>query len=69
MLVAFAGVTEMEATAAAVSVVEPETVPDVAVMVVEPTAIALANPLVPWESPMVATPVFDELQVTEVVNS
>ena len=68
MLVGLAGVTEMDATAADVSVVEPEMVPDVAVIVVEPVVTAVASPLAPWESPMVATPVFDELHVTEAVR-
>lgn len=69
MLVEFAGVTEMDATAAEVSVVEPEMLPEVAVMVVEPKATAVASPLVPWVSPMVATAVSDDFQVTEAVRS
>jgi len=69
MQVEFAGVTEMDATAADVSVVEPEMFPEVAVMVVDPKETAVANPLAPWVSPMVATPVLDELQVTEAVKS
>jgi hypothetical protein len=47
------------------SVVLPETAPDVAAMVVEPTAAAVASP--PVE--IVATEVAEELQVTDEVIS
>lgn len=47
-----------------VRVVDPAMLPDVAVIVVDPAATAAANPLL-----MVATPVLDELQVTEAVKS
>jgi hypothetical protein len=50
-------------------VVEPEMPPEVAVMVVVPAETAVARPLVPWESLMVAAAGFDELQETEVVKS
>ena len=53
-----AGVTE--------SVVDPIMLPDAAVIVVEPAAAAAANPLLIL---MVATPVLDELQVTDAVKS
>jgi hypothetical protein len=48
--------------------VEPEIVPDVAVMVVVPVLTAVANPLLPAALLMVATPVADELQLTVVVR-
>ena len=62
-----AGVTAMEATTAGVtvSVVEPLTVPSVAVMVEEPVVSVEARPL----PEMVATVVFDDAQVTELVRS
>jgi succinyl-CoA synthetase alpha subunit len=44
--------------------VVPETPPDAAVIVVEPAAAAEASPL----AAIVATPVFDDVQVTEVVR-
>lgn len=69
MLVEFAGVTEMDVTASDARVVEPEMAPEVAVMVVVPAETAVARPLVPWESLMVAAAGFDELQETEVVKS
>ena len=54
-----AGVTAIETSAAAVtvSVVEPETEFEVAVIVVEPWVTAVASPLLL----MVAVPVFEEL--------
>ncbi len=51
-----------------VSVVEPEMLPDVAVMVVVPAPIPEARPLEPAALLIVATPVFDELQTTEAVR-
>ena len=53
-----AGVTE--------SVVDPTMLPDAAVIVVNPEAIAVANPLLIL---MVATPVLDELQITDAARS
>jgi len=50
---------------ATVRAVFPETVPEVAVMVVVPTVTAVAKPL----ALTVATDVFDEVQVTDVVIS
>lgn len=49
-----------------VSVVEPEMVPDEALIVVLPAAMAVANP---EALPIVATAVLEELHVTEVVIS
>ncbi|MGD0584440.1 MAG: hypothetical protein ABSA86_01505 [Oryzomonas sp.] len=44
--------------------VTPETPPNAAVIVVEPAAVAEASPL----AAIVATPVLDDVQVTEVVR-
>ena len=49
--------------------VDPDIVPDVAVIVVEPTAAEVASPLEPAALLMAATPVADEFQVTAVVRS
>ena len=58
-----AGVTAMDASVAVtVNVAEPLTVPEVAVIVVEPWVLAVTIPPLA----MVATPVLDEVQVTEV---
>ena len=51
-----------------VSVVDPDTLPDAAVIVVEPAATGVANPLEPAALLIVATPVLDELQATAVVR-
>ena len=63
-MLGLAGVTKMEERVAefTVRVVLPEIVPEVAVMVVVPAATAAARPLLL----MVATDVFDEVQVTWV---
>jgi len=62
-----AGVTAIETNAAGVTVklVDPESVPDVAVAVVLPTATALARPL----GLIVATPLSPVLQIAEAVMS
>ncbi len=60
------GATVMDATVATVSVVEPETTPKVAVMVVGPVVMAVASPVVLL---MVATLVAEELHVTDAVKS
>jgi hypothetical protein len=67
----FAGPTVIDTNVAAVtvSVVEPFTEPDVAVMSDPPVPTLVASPCVPAELLMVATPVCEELQVTEVVRS
>ena len=64
------GVTESETSVAAVTVrlVEFEIFPDVAVIAVEPAATAVARPLEPAALLIVATPVLEELQVTEAVR-
>jgi hypothetical protein len=66
-----AGVTWIVASTAAVteSPVEPETLPKVAAMVVEPTPAPVARPWEPTALEMVATEVDDEVQVTWVVRS
>ena len=51
-----------------VRVVEFDKPPDVAVIVVEPAATGVANPLKPAALLMVATDAADELQVTVVVR-
>jgi hypothetical protein len=52
-----------------VKVAEPEILPDVAVIVVDPAATDVANPLEPAALLMAATPEADEPQVTAVVRS
>jgi hypothetical protein len=66
-MLGLAGVTDMEDRVVGVTArdVLPETLPEVAVIVVEPTATALARPLLFT----VATDALDELQVTCVVIS
>jgi hypothetical protein len=65
------GVTAMDTSVAGVTVrvVDPDVLPDVAVIVVEPAATEVADPLEPTALLMVATPVLDELQVAVVVRS
>ena len=67
----FGGVTVMDTRAAAVtvSVVEPETLPRVAMTLVEPAATPAANPLEPAVLLMVAMELSDRLQRTEFVIS
>ena len=64
------GVTARETSVAGltVSVVVLVTLPDVAVIVVEPAATDVANPLLPAALLMAATPVEEELQVTVFVR-
>lgn len=69
MLVGFAGAMVMDASADGEKVVEPEILPDVAVMVAAPAATAVAIPFDPWALLMLAIALFDELQATEVVRS
>ena len=66
-ILGFAGVTAMDARIAdvTVSVVFPEILPDVAVMVVEPALTAVASP----EALIVAFAASDELHVTDAVMS
>jgi hypothetical protein len=65
------GVTAMDTSVAGVtvSVAVPETLPDVAVIVVEPAATDVALPLEPEALLMVATAILDDFQVTAVVRS
>jgi len=66
-----AGVTARDTSVAGVTVrvVDPEMLPDVAVIVVEPTATDVATPLEPAALLMAATPAADEFQVTDVFRS
>ena len=66
-----AGVTSIDSSTAGVtvSVVDPEMLPDVAVIVVEPIATAVASPFDPARLLMVATLVFEEFQVTNEETS
>ena len=70
-ILGFTGVTLMETrvTAVTVSDVEPETVPDVAVIEVAPTAWEVADPFELLSLLMVATEVSEELQMTDAVRS
>ena len=68
---AHARVKSIDTSAAAVTVsaVLPDTAPWVAVIVVEPATELDARPSLPAALLTVATPVFDELHVTESVRS
>ena len=68
---ALAGVTEIETRVADVTVspVDPDTVPIVAVMVVEPAATGDASPIDPAVLLIVAIPSFEEVQVAAAVTS
>ena len=65
------GITAMDVSSVAVTikVVDPETLPDAAVIVVDPVATAAADPLEPVALLIVATPVLDELHVAAPVRS
>ena len=65
------GVIAMDTSTAGVTVrvVAPDTLPDVAMIVVEPVAMAVVDPFEPAALLIVAMVVFDELQVTAVVKS
>jgi hypothetical protein len=64
------GVTVRDTSVAEVTVrvVDPEILPDVAVIVVEPAATEVARPFEPTALLIAATPAVDELQVTAVVR-
>ncbi len=64
------GLTAMDTSVAEVTVsaVDPDIPPDVPVIVVEPAATEVANPLELAALLMVATPETDEFQVTDVVK-
>ena len=70
-ILGLAGVTAMDTSVAELTVraVEPAILPEVAVIVAVPAATAVANPKEPVVLPIVATDVFDELQVTDEVIS
>ena len=65
------GVTSMDVSVAAVTVnvVDPETLPRVAVMVLLPTATDVARPMELVALLMVALVILEELQVTDAVIS
>ena len=65
------GVIAMDMSNAGVTVraVDPDMLPDVAVIVADPVSTKEANPLEPASLLIVATARFDELQVTAVVKS
>ena len=69
-MLGFVGVTARDTSVAGVTVrvVEPAMLPDVAVIVVEPTATEVARPLEPAALLIVAMAVLDELQVTAAVR-
>ena len=69
-MLGLAGVTAMETSVVAimVRVVEPEMLPDVARIVVDPAAADLARPLEPAALLIVAAAVLEELQVTAAVR-
>ena len=64
------GVTAMDTSVAGVtvSVVVPDILPDVAVIVVEPAATEVANPLDPAALLIAATAALDEFQVATIVK-
>ena len=64
------GVTDIDESVAAVTVrvVEPEMLPDVALIVVVPVATDVARPLEPAALLIVATAVLEELQVADAVR-
>ena len=70
-MLGFVGVTARETSVAGdtVSVVDPETVPNAALIVVDPEATEVANPLEPAVLLMVAAAAVEELQVTDAVKS
>ena len=65
------GVTARDTSDAGVTVrvVEPEILPDVAVIVAEPAATEVARPLEPAVLLIVAAAVLDDFQVTAAVRS
>jgi hypothetical protein len=69
-MLGFVGVTSIDTSVAAVtvSVVEPDILPELAVIVVVPATIDVANPCEPFALLMDAIDVADELQITDVVR-
>ncbi len=69
--VADIGVTRIDSSIAGVtvSVVDPDLLPDVAVIVVVPTPTDAASPIEPVALLIVATSVFEELQTDDAVIS
>jgi hypothetical protein len=69
-ILGFVGVTAMDTSVAEVTVIVavPETLPDIALIVDEPVAIGVANPLEPAALLIAATEDEDDFQVTAVVR-
>ena len=69
-MLGFVGETARETSVAGdiVSVVDPDMLPLVAVIVVVPVVTEVANPCEPAALLMAATPVSDEFQATELVR-
>jgi len=65
------GVTDRDTSVAGVTVstVDPETLPNAAMIVVDPEATDVADPLEPAVLLMVAAVIVDELQLTDAVKS
>jgi len=70
-MLGFVGVIARDTSVAevTVTVVEPEMLPEVAVIVAEPAALEVVNPFAPAVLLTAATDPFDETQVTDVVRS
>ena len=70
-MTALTGVIEIESRTAGVTVsdADPEMAPTEALIFVEPTLTAVARPFVPEALLIVATPVFEEFQVTKEETS
>jgi hypothetical protein len=70
-MLGLAGVIAMDTSVAevAVNVVDPDVLPNVAVIVVEPADADVASPLETAALLMAATPAVNEFQVTDVVRS
>ena len=69
-MLGLAGVTAMDTRVAGVTVriVNPDTFPDTAVIVVAPVAEEVADPLEPAALLIITAPVLDEFQVTAAVR-
>jgi len=70
-MIGFVGVTDSDTSVAGVTVstVDPETLPNAAMIVVDPEATDVADPLEPAVLLMVAAVIVDELQLTDAVKS
>ena len=70
-MIGFVGVTDSDTSVAGVTVstVDPETLPNAAMIVVDPETTDVADPLEPAVLLMVAAAIVDELQLTNAVKS